>query len=305
MAHSGEGSVRVIVVALFANLGIALSKFAGWFITGSASLLAEAIHSVVDCTNQVLLLVGNKTSRKPPTETHPLGYGREAFFWSFIVAILLFSLGGMFAIYEGVHKLAEADPVSSPGIALAILGVGIALETYSFLACLKEVRAQNRFGSLWTWFRRTTSAELLVIFTEDLAALLGLVIAACGVTLSWITGDALWDAAGSIAVGALLVIVAGFLAAEVKSLLIGEAPSTPELRPAIEKIVAEKIAGGQVLRFIALQIGASEVLVSYKITPGGIRETAGLLEAINAIEAEVKRRFPEIRWQFVEPDTAE
>lgn len=298
---SAGGSVKVIIIALFANLGIALSKLAGAMISGSASLLAEAIHSFVDCANQALLLVGNKASTKAPSIRHPLGYGREAFFWSFIVAILLFSMGGVFSIYEGVHKLSSHEPMESPALVVVILFIAVALEGYSFMACLAEVRLKNRFGSLWEWFKKTTEAELLVIFTEDLAALLGLVLALICVSLAWASGNPLWDATGSILVGVLLVCVAVALSVEIKSLIIGEAPSI-DLRPAVESIVAESIPGGRVLAFIALQTGASELMLSYKVTPGSMTDVGGLIDAINQAEAEVKARFPEVKWQFVEPD---
>ena len=301
---SAGGSVKVIIIALFANLGIALSKLVGALISGSASLLAEAIHSFVDCTNQALLLVGNKAASKAPSIKHPLGYGREAFFWSFIVAILLFSLGGVFSVYEGVHKLSSHEPMESPILVVIILLIAIGLESYSFKACINEVQHKNRFGSLWAWFKKTTEAELLVIFTEDLAALLGLVFALACVSIAWATGNPLWDAIGSIMVGVLLVCVALLLSVEIKSLIIGEAPSI-DLRPAVESIVAEKIAGGRVLALLALQTGASEIMLSYKITPGSVTNVKALIDSINEVEAEVKTRFPEVKWQFVEPDNHE
>ncbi len=300
MSHS-SGSVKVIVYALLANFAIALAKFSGASITQSTALLAEAIHSLVDCANQALLLVGNRASKKAPTERHPLGYGREAFFWSFVVAILLFSMGGLFAIYEGIHKLQSPEPVLSPMIGLGILVFGIVLETGSFLACLKEVRRTNPFPSLWSWFRKTTAAELLVIFTEDLAALLGLTIATACLLLTWITGNSAWDAWGSVWVGSVLIIMAALLAVEIKSLLIGEAP-THDYRPALEEIIQAKIPSSKLLRILALQTGNAEVLLSYKITSGEITLTRDLIAAINEIEREVKLKFPEVRWQFVEPD---
>ncbi|MBI5815613.1 MAG: cation transporter [Nitrospinae bacterium] len=298
------GSFKVIILALLANLGIALSKFAGALYTGSASLFAEAIHSSVDCGNQALLLVGIKASARPPSPTHQLGYGREAFFWSFMVAIMLFTLGGAYSVYEGAHKLSAHEPIESPVVALAILAVGVVLESISFKACLNEVRQINRFGGMWEWFKKTTNTDLLVVFTEDLAALLGLVIAASCVTASWITGDSIYDAAGSIIVGTLLIVVAATLGVEIKSLLIGESPAT-DYRPGIEPIMAKHIPGGKVIALIALQTGASEVMVSYKVTHGRISGARELIDAINAVERDVKTAFPEIRWQFVEPDIQE
>lgn len=299
---AGGGSTKVVVIALFANLGIAVAKFFGAFVSKSAALLAEAIHSLVDCLNQVLLLVGSKKSKRPPSQLHPLGYGREAFFWSFIVAILLFSLGGLFAIYEGVHKLGEHEPISSPFLALGILIFGIILEAFSFAACLREVRAQNKYGSLWVWFRKTTAIELLVIFTEDAAAMLGLLIAATTLIISWLTGDPNWDAIGSILVGSVLVLVAVLLAVEIKSLLIGEAPAT-DFRNYVEESMKALIPGGRVFNLIALQIGSDEVMLSCKISAGTLREASKLLEAINELEGKIKGKFPEIKWLFIEPDT--
>ena len=297
----GENSIRVVVIALLANLGIATAKFVGAFFTQSASLLAEAIHSLVDCTNQVFLLIGSKKAAKPPSETHPLGYGREAFFWSFMVAILLFSMGGLFAIYEGIHKISDQGEVSSPVASLLILSVSLILEGYSFNACLHEVRKQNPYNTLWKWFRKTTSSELLVIFTEDAAAMLGLSVATFCVLMAWLTGNAKWDAIGSISVGFVLVVVAALLAIEVKSLIIGEA-STADFKKFIEEQMAEFIPQGRVLRLIALQIGSNEVMLSYKVSTGTIQDTKTLISAINSIEKKVKERFSQVRWQFVEPD---
>ena len=300
MAAAGD-STRVIIIAFFANMGIALAKFVGAFVSGSASMFAEAIHSVVDSTNQLLLLVGNKKSKRPPTEMHPLGHGREAFFWSFIVAILLFSLGGMFAIYEGVHKLQDHEPLTNPLVPISILVVAILLESYSFYACWKEVKAQNTYGSLWTWLRKTTAAELLVVFTEDTAALIGLVLALISTVITWLTGDPTWDAMGSIAIGVILIVVAIFLAIEIKSLIVGEASSL-DFRGYLERRTAELIPGGRVLRVIALQIGAGEVMLSYKVSPGQMSDVKMLIDAINHLERDMKAKFPELKWQFAEPD---
>lgn len=298
---SSGGSVKVVVIAMLGNLGIALAKFAGAFVTGSASLLAEAIHSLVDTANQVLLLVGHKASARPADPEHPMGHGREGFFWSFIVAMLLFSMGGMFAVYEGVHKLHSHEPLNSPAVGLAILLVSIAIEAFSLRACLKEVGVVNRHGSLWTWFRKASAVELLVIFMEDTAALAGLVLATAALLLSWLTGDPRWDAAGSIVVGAVLIVVAVLLAAEIKSLLIGEAPDR-DYRAEVEALVRAEMPGAEVLRFIALNTGAQEVMLAYKVTPGALKDIEAFVGASNRVEAAVKARFPEVKWQFVEPD---
>ena len=301
---SAGGSAKVIFLALVANLGIAVAKFAGAFFTKSAAMLAEAIHSLVDATNQVLLLVGNKKAQQAPTAQHPLGYGREAFFWSFIVAILLFSLGGLFAIYEGVHKFSDHEQLTSPLIALVILLFSIGLEWVSFRACVKEVKAQNPYRSLWTWFRKTSSSELLVVFTEDAAAMVGLILATVSLLLSWLTGNPMWDALGSILIGSLLVVVAVLLAIEIKSLIIGEAPAT-DFRSFVAARVSALIPGGKVFNLIALQIGVQEVMLSYKISAGDLTNVNQLITAINQIEHEVKIKFPEVKWQFAEPDTSD
>ena len=298
---ASSGSAKVILIALGANLGIAIAKFIGAFYSGSSSLLAEAIHSVVDCTNQVLLLIGAKASQKTPTHKHPLGYGRESFFWSFVVSVLLFSLGGLFAIYEGIHKLSDNHSMENPMIAISILVFAIFLEGYSFFACLKEIWANKKSKSLWKWYRESTSAGLLVIFTEDLGALVGLGVALACVSISWYTHNPVWDAYGSIIIGGLLVGLALILSVEVKSLIIGEAPNK-EYRPEIEGIVRDYLQGGSVLTFLALQLGDNEVMVSLKIHPGPIESVETLIESINKIELRIQERFPEIRWKFVEPD---
>lgn len=303
MSHSADGSTKVIVFALFANFGIAISKFIGAYITKSASMLAEAIHSVVDCSNQVLLLIGKKKSQQAPDEQHPLGYGRESFFWSFIVAIMLFSMGGLFAIYEGVHKLQSDEPIRQPLIACSILVFGIILETFSFWACYKEVKKQNRFGSLWVWLKRSTSADLLVIFLEDAAALLGLIVALVALLIGWVTGNPIWDAVGSISVGVVLVGVAVMLATETKSLLIGESPST-DYRKSIEKSIVELFPGGRILNLIAIQTGGDEVMISFKFYPGeSTSKTTDLIDRMNQMERNLKATYPEVRWLFVEPDS--
>ena len=301
MSHSNESS-KVVLFALLANLGIAIAKFVGAAISGSTSMLAEAIHSLVDTTNQVLLMVGAKRAQKAPDDLHPLGYSREAFFWSFVVAILLFSLGGLFAIYEGAHKIHNHEPLSSPVLTVGILIFSVVLEGMSFRACLKEVRAQNTHGSLWAWYHKSTAADLLVVFTEDLAAMIGLTLATGFVLLSWATGNPLWDAIGSIVVGAVLVIVAVLLASEIKSLIIGEAPAT-DFKTFLEIEIAKQIPNGKLLRLVAIQIGVQEVMLSYKIDPGSVVDVASLISLINSIEREMRKKFPQIRWQFVEPDT--
>ena len=299
-----SGSAKVILTAFLANLGLGIAKFFGAGIAGSASLFAEGIHSLVDCTNQLLILFGRRVAKRPPTKTHPLGYGRENFFWSLVVAVLLFTLGGLFALYEGFHKLANPTPLNHPWVAILILILGLFLEGYALRTCLAEVRRINPHKSLSTWFRKTASVDLLVIFTEDMAALTGLVCAIICLVIAWFTGDPKWDAFGSIVIGTLLVIVPIFLAAEVKSLLIGESPSI-DYRAPIELIVKETFPDGSILNLIALQTGSDEVMLAYKLDPKSDCSAVQLIEGINEIERKVRAKYPEVRWQFVEPDNAD
>lgn len=302
---SPAGSTRIIIFALLANLGIAITKLAGAMITKSASMMAESIHSLADCTNQIFLLIGAKASLKPADEKHPLGYGRESFFWSFLVAILLFSMGGVFAIYEGIHKLKALDQeLKMPMVGVAILVVSILLEAGSFYACLKEVRKINIYNSLWQWFRKSSASDLVVIFMEDLAALLGLVIALLFLLVAILTNNPMWDAAGSVVIGILLVVVSFLLAYEVKSLLVGEAPGK-NYRSAIEKHFFTQDPEMKILKFIAIVTGNNEILVSVKVLPGNHAASTALIKAINTAEIAIKKQFPEIKWLFVEPDSTE
>lgn len=296
------GSNKVIVIALMANVGIAIAKFVGAFFTKSASLLAEAIHSLADCTNQVFLLIGSKAAKQPADDLHPLGYGRESFFWSFMVAILLFSMGGVFAIYEGFHKaLGPSTELQYPYVALGILIISILLEGGSFFACLKEVKKINTFPSLWQWFRKSSSSDLIVIFMEDLAALLGLCIATVFLVIAIVTNNSMWDAAGSFVIGVLLVAVAFLLGREVKSLLVGEKSSidyTAFINQELKSINSE----AKLLKIISLVTGSHEVMLTMKIHPGSIEKAKDLIDQINMLEKKIKTKFPEIRWLFVEPD---
>lgn len=296
------GSKKVIIISLFANLGIALSKLGGALYTGSAALLAEAVHSFSDCGNQALLLYGQHAAAKPPTERYPLGRGKELFFWSFVVALLLFTMGGMFSLYEGIHKMQHAQALEVPLVGIAILLVAVALEGFSFVACLREVKHQNTHGSLWKWIRHTSSADLLVIFLEDFAALLGLLFALAALIMAWATGNSMWDGLGSVAIGVLLIVVAVVLAREVKPMLIGEMSAT-DYQPKLEALLAEVMPGAKLLRLIALQQGVGAVLLAYKINPGNAYPaTSEAIAAVNRFEAAVRTRFPEIQWQFAEMD---
>jgi cation diffusion facilitator family transporter len=297
---AGANSTKAVVFALGANFAIAVTKYIAAAITGSGSMLAEAVHSSADCGNQLLLLLGLRRSRRPPSPDYPMGFGKETYFWSFIVAMMLFSVGGVFSIYEGWHKLHETEELSYPLLALGVLAFGIVAEGFSMWGALREVNKVRGARSLWDWFRQSRNAELIVIFGEDLAALLGLALAFAAVLATWLTGNPAYDAMGSIAIGILLVVVAVAVAIEVKSMLIGQGVEAPvrvemlaflESRPAIEKV----------LELLTLHMGGDVmVAVKAKMRPQGTLDA--LVDAINGIEAGFKERFPETRWIFFEPD---
>jgi cation diffusion facilitator family transporter len=301
MSSSNHGSpARAILYAFLANFGIAVTKGGAAIYTNSGSMLAEAIHSVADCLNQVLLFVGLKRSEKPPTAQHPVGHGKASYFWSFIVALMLFSMGGLFSIYEGVHKLREPEPLNQAWVALVVLAVAIALETASLLGCLREIRKTRGTRRFGTWLRHTRAAELVVVLGEDIAALVGLVLAFGFVGLAASTGDTRYDAAGSIAIGVVLIAVALFIAVRISSLLLGKS-ADPELRAAIDELIAADPAIERLLNTITLQFGP-KVLLAAKIRMCPDLTVVQAAERINELERELKARFPEVGWCFVEPD---
>jgi cation diffusion facilitator family transporter len=263
-------------------------------------MLAEAIHSTADCANQGLLLLGLKRAKRAPSESHPLGYGKAIYFWSFLVALLLFSMGGIFSIYEGVHKLAHPEMPESPWIAVAVLVVSIVLEYFSLRGALAEINKVRGAQTLFRWFRGSRQSELIVVFGEDLAALLGLALALLAVLATIVTGNPVFDALGTIAIGTVLILVAIGVGIEVKSLLIGES-ADPALEAEIEQVL---LANGRVTRvfnMITLQLG-TDVMLSVKAELAGCRTADELIEAINASELELRKRFPQLRWIFFEPD---
>src|SRR5690606_27323911 len=237
MAGNGD-STRAIFFALGANLAIAVAKGVAAFITGSGAMLAETVHSFADCGNQLLLLLGLRQSKRPVSPEYPLGYGRAIYFWSFLVAVMLFSVGGMFSVYEGVHKLRHPEPMQQWWWAVGVLVFAIVAEAISMRACLQEVNKARGSRSLWQWFRESGQAELVVVFGEDLAALLGLVLALVAVVLAVVTGNPLWDAVGTIGIGVLLIVIAVLVAIEVKAMLIGQS-----VDPFLQKQIGEFLAG--------------------------------------------------------------
>ena len=299
---SAEGSNRAIVAALGANLGIAVTKFLAFLLTRSSSMLAESIHSVADSGNQLLLLVGGRRARKEATPQHPFGYGRERYVFAFIVSVVLFSVGGLFALYEGWHKLQHPEPIDAwKWVPIVVLLVAIGLESYSFRTAIRESN-QVRGSLSWQRFiRRAKAPELPVVLLEDFAALIGLVLALLGVGLTLLTDDGVWDGLGTVAIGLLLVAVAVVLAIETKSLLLGEG-ATPE---SVARIESALVAGDTVLRVIhmkTLHLGPEELLVAAKIAVAPTDSATEVAAAIDAAEARVRAAEPIARVIYLEPD---
>jgi cation diffusion facilitator family transporter len=263
-------------------------------------MLAEAIHSFADCGNQVLLYVGMRQSQREPSSQHPLGYGKITYFWSFIVALMLFSVGGLFSIQEGWHKLQSHEPIRQAWLALLVLGVSIGLETFSTVGCLREINKLRRGRTLRQWVDTTRNVELVVVLGEDLAALVGLVIAFVFVTLATVTGKPIYDAFGSIVIGVVLIIVSLFIAVRIKGLIVGRS-AEEDLQKAIAEHIEATDGIEELLNAITLQLGPQVMLaIKVRMTPGISIETA--VELINGLERSIKARFPEVAWCFVEPD---
>jgi cation diffusion facilitator family transporter len=292
-------SVRTILYALGANFAIAVAKTGAAITTGSSSMLAEAIHSYADAGNQVLLLWGLKQAKRPPSPDYPLGWGKALFFWSFIVALVLFSLGGLFSIYEGWHKLAHPEALSYPWVAVGILVFGLAAEGVSMRACLQEVNKVRGQRSVWRWFRTSRQSELVVILGEDFAALLGLALALIAVLLTMLTGNPMWDGLGSIWIGIVLILVAVLIGVEIKGLLIGQS-AEPEVEQRMREFLQRQTGVDAVYRILTLQLGTS-LMVAVKARVAG-SSMAEAVAAINRAEAAMRAEFPEIQWLFFEPD---
>jgi cation diffusion facilitator family transporter len=298
MEHSSR---RAIVAALLANLAIAVAKIIGFAFTGAASMLAEAVHSLADTTNQGLLFLGGSRARRPATTEHPFGYGRERYFWAFIVALVIFSAGSMFALFEGVDKLRHPHQLESVGWAVGILVVSMALEGMSFRTAMREARPAKGTGSWWGFIRRSKTPELPVVLMEDFGALIGLALALVGVALAELTGNARFDAMGSVAIGVLLAAIAITLVVEMKSLLIGEAAS-----PAVVARVGAAIESSDlVLGVIHLRtqhMGPEELLVGAKVAFDTGLDVFALARAIDDVEARIRADVPEARVIYIEPD---
>ena len=301
MSAGGE-STRAIVAALAANLGIALSKFVACVLTGSSSMLAEAIHSVADSGNQGLLLVGGKRARRDATPAHPFGYGRERYLYAFIVSVVLFSVGGLFAIYEGFHKVRDPHGIDEwQWVPVAVLLVAIGLESFSFRTAIVESNHTRGAESWWSFVRHAKAPELPVVLLEDFAALLGLLFALIGVGMTLLTGNGVWDGVGTLMIGGLLVVVAVFLSVETRSLLLGES-ATPE---AVRRIEAALLAEPSVQRIIhmrTLHLGPEELLVAAKIAVAGDDTASLVARAIDGAEARIRAAEPMARVIYLEPD---
>jgi cation diffusion facilitator family transporter len=296
-------SAKAILYAFIANLGIALAKLAAAIYTHSGSMLAESIHSFADCGNQVLLFIGLKQAQKPPDARHPLGYGKVTYFWSFVVALLLFSMGGLFSINEGWHKLNSTEELHKVWVALLVLGVSVGLEFGSLMGCLREIKKLRKDRSLGRWLKNTRNAELVVVLGEDVAALVGLVIAFVFVALAAATGNPVFDAIGSMVIGVVLVCVSIFVAVRIKALIVGRS-AEDDLQEAIRADIAADPNIEALLNAITMQLGPDVMLaLKVRMKPGIQIETA--VQHINALEQRIKSKFPEVAWCFVEPDVAD
>jgi cation diffusion facilitator family transporter len=297
-----EGSKKAIVAAFAANLGIAIAKFVGFLLTGSAGLLAEAGHSVADTGNQGLLLFGSKRSAREADRRNPFGYGRERYFWSFVVALVLFSMGGLFALYEGISKVRHPHETESVGIAFGILIFALALEGFSLYTAVKEANHVRPKGtSWWAFIKRAKSPELPIVLLEDAGAELGLLFALAGLGMAEITGNPRWDAVGSIVIGLLLIVIAAVLAIEMKSLLLGETASE-ETEEAIEKALKSAPRVTKLIHLKTQHLGPEELLVGAKLEFDHDITLAELADAIDEAEAICRRAVPEARVIYIEPD---
>jgi len=293
-------SLKSILFALFANSAIAVAKGVAAVITGSGAMLAEAIHSVADAGNQLLLILGLRQTKKAPTDDHPLGFGKSIYFWSFLVAVILFSVGGMFSLYEGVHKLLHPAPLSYPWVAIAVLVFAIVAESISLWGCLREVNKERYGRSIFQWFRNSRSSALLVVFGEDIAALLGLVFALAAIIATYLTGNPMWDAIGTISIGVLLIVVAFFVAVEVKDLLIGQSIEPTELEK-MKCFLNQSPEIDKVYNVITMQFGPDAmVAVKARMAPTG--SEIDLIAAINKVESAFRSEFTSVSWLFFEPD---
>jgi cation diffusion facilitator family transporter len=295
-----SSDTRHIYQSLAVNLAITVAKGVAAVLTGSGAMLAETLHTGADCGNQLLLLLGVRRSQQPPDRDHPMGYGRSLYFWSFMVALLLFTGGGVFSVYEGIHKLHHAEPIEKLWLAVGILAFSLLLEGGSTLSNIREMRRRSGGRTLVRYLHETKDSDLIVIFGENAAASLGLVLALVSIGLAVATGDPRWDAYGTVAIGVVLVGVAVFLAYEVKSLLVGEA-ADPVIEHAVRELVAEDPQIHALNSLITVQQGPGEVMVAMKLRFEPTMSAEAVSTLINTFEDRLRARCPEVRWSFVEP----
>jgi cation diffusion facilitator family transporter len=297
-----EGSRKAIIAAFFANLGIAVAKFVGFLITRSAGLLAESGHSLADTGNQALLMLGSKRGKRPADNAHPFGYGPERYFWAFVVALVQFSMGGLFALYEGIQKLRHPHEVTNPTVAFAILLVAVALETFSLRTAVKESNHIRTPGTSWVSFiRNSKSPELPVVLLEDVGAEIGLLFALAGLGIAEITGNPKWDAVGSIAIGVLLVAIAFILARETKPLLIGEAASDGDLQK-IESALQTSANVNSIIHLRTMHLGPDDLLLAAKVDFDHDLSVEELAHAIDEAEIAMRAAVPKTTMIYIEPD---
>ena len=304
MASSSHSSTaRAILYAFIANFGIAIAKTWAAWVTGSGSMLAEAIHSYADTGNQVLLYLGLTQSQRAPDAEHPLGYGKLSYFWSFIVALLLFSLGGLFSIYEGWHKFNHPEELNQIWIAIVVLVMAILLEGGSLLGCLREIGKVRGDRPFDEWLKHTRNSELVVVLGEDIGAQLGLILALGFLIAASITGNPVYDALGSICIGVILLVISAFIAWRVKSLLVGRS-ADPEIQEVIDAIIADEDCIDRVFNTITIQFGPDTMLAAkLKMKPG--MDVDAAVAIINTLERKLKERIPKLTWCFIEPDVTD
>ena len=303
VASTHESTARAILYAFLANFGIAIAKTWAASITGSGSMLAEAIHSYADTGNQVLLYLGLKQSQRPADDEHPLGYGKLSYFWSFVVAILLFSMGGIFSIYEGVHKLQHPEPLSQIWIAIVVLILAIILEGSSLFGALREIGKVRGARPFKEWLKHTRNSELVVVLGEDIGAQLGLILALGFLILASITGNPVYDALGSICIGVILIVISAFVAWRIRSLLVGRS-ADPDIQEAIDAVIAEQEAIEFCFNTITIQFGPDTMLAA-KIKMRSGQSIDQAVASINALERDLKARVPKLKWCFIEPDVSD
>ena len=303
VSTSHNSTARAILYAFIANFGIAIAKTWAAMFTGSGSMLAEAIHSYADTGNQTLLYLGLTQARKPPDKEHPLGYGKLSYFWSFVVAILLFSLGGLFSIYEGLHKLQNPEELKHLWVAIVVLVFAIFLEGGSLLGALREIRKLRGERPFLQWLKHTRNSELVVVLGEDIGAQLGLILALMFLLLADHTGDPMYDALGSICIGTILIVISIFIAWRIRSLLVGRS-ADPDIQAAIDDIISEQEEIERVFNTITMQFGPDTMLAA-KIKLLDDMSINAAVASINLLERELKQRVPNLKWCFIEPDVAD